>query len=179
MNNTVPPTPLDRAATLRDAADIAESLREFTPAYGARKAAQISENVGILRVAGHLRRLADEAAAGVQPPTEGETLTETERQLLDFALDLAADQMASRDGFDDEDQAALEKLRALAAPPAAPAAPEAQCGDQLDRWTCILPPGPHPSWRHADYQAGAWWGQSWIPPYSNQPEATAAPKEES
>ncbi|MFD3741082.1 hypothetical protein [Streptomyces sp. NPDC058629] len=72
-----------------------------------------------------LRRLAGEAAAGVQQTTEGQAvLTETERQLLDFALDLAADQMASRDGFDDEDQAALEKLRALATTPAAPAVPE-------------------------------------------------------
>jgi hypothetical protein len=43
----------------RVAADIAESLRQFEPATGARKAAQISENVGILRVAAALRQLAD------------------------------------------------------------------------------------------------------------------------
>ncbi|MGW9245792.1 hypothetical protein [Streptomyces badius] len=67
-----PPAPADRAAVLREAADIAESLREFTPAYGARKSAQISENVGVLRVADHFRALADDAAAGVQPPTTGE-----------------------------------------------------------------------------------------------------------
>ncbi|MGW4250472.1 hypothetical protein [Streptomyces californicus] len=60
---------LRRAATLREAADIAEGLRQFDPAYGARKAAQISENVGVLRVADALRRLAADAAAGVQPPT--------------------------------------------------------------------------------------------------------------
>ncbi|KQX27507.1 hypothetical protein ASD97_24715 [Streptomyces sp. Root63] len=65
-----PPAPADRAAVLREAAEIAESLREFTPAYGARKSAQISENVGVLRVADHLRRLAGEAAAGVQQTTE-------------------------------------------------------------------------------------------------------------
>ncbi|MYX14439.1 hypothetical protein GTY67_13635 [Streptomyces sp. SID8374] len=64
-----PPAPADRAAVLREAADIAESLREFTPAYGARKSAQISENVGVLRVADHLRRLAGEAAAGAHHPT--------------------------------------------------------------------------------------------------------------
>ncbi|MFJ6615432.1 hypothetical protein ACIQPT_34730 [Streptomyces sp. NPDC091289] len=52
------PAPADRAAILTEAADIAESLREFTPAYGPRKDAQVSENVGILRVADHLRRLA-------------------------------------------------------------------------------------------------------------------------
>lgn len=46
-----------RAALLR-AADIAESLRQFEPATGARKSAQVSENVGILRVAAELRRLA-------------------------------------------------------------------------------------------------------------------------
>ncbi|WP_354596821.1 hypothetical protein R1Y80_09740 [Streptomyces sp. JL1001] len=63
-----PPAPADRAV-LREAADIAESLREFTPAYGPRKSAQISENVGVLRVADHLRALAADAAAGVQPPT--------------------------------------------------------------------------------------------------------------
>ncbi|WP_435597100.1 hypothetical protein [Streptomyces anulatus] len=70
-----------------------------------------------------LRRLAD-AAAGVQPPTS-EALTDAERQFLTFAVELAADQMASRgDEFDDEDEAALLKFRALATPPAAPAAPE-------------------------------------------------------
>lgn len=48
---------------LRMAADVAESLRQFEPATGARKSAQVSENVGILRVAEALRRLADEAAS--------------------------------------------------------------------------------------------------------------------
>ncbi|MFI9012620.1 hypothetical protein ACIGZI_01140 [Streptomyces griseus] len=70
-----PPAPADRAAVLREAADIAESLREFTPAYGARKAAQISENVGVLRVADHFRRLAGEAAAGAHHATKADTAT--------------------------------------------------------------------------------------------------------
>ncbi|MFJ9234119.1 hypothetical protein ACIRJ3_03930 [Streptomyces anulatus] len=70
--NAAPPAPADRDAVLREAADIAESLREFTPAYGARKSAQISENVGVLRVADHFRALADGAAAGVQQTTEDE-----------------------------------------------------------------------------------------------------------
>jgi hypothetical protein len=48
-----------RAEVLREAAEKAESLRQFTKACGARKAAQISENVGILRVAEELRRMAD------------------------------------------------------------------------------------------------------------------------
>ncbi|WP_199888837.1 hypothetical protein, partial [Streptomyces badius] len=94
-----PPAPADRAAVLREAADIAESLREFTPAYGARKSAQISENVGVLRVADHFRALADDAAAGVQPPTTGE---------------------AHPEGC----TCGPHQLARLTTPPAAPAAPE-------------------------------------------------------
>lgn len=51
----------DRAAVLRGIADHAESLRQFEHATGARASAQVSENLGILRVADDLRRLADEA----------------------------------------------------------------------------------------------------------------------
>lgn len=44
-----------------------------------------------------------------------EGLNASERQFLTFALELAADQMASRgDEFDDEDEAALEVLRRMA-----------------------------------------------------------------
>ncbi|MGY1500830.1 hypothetical protein ACW4TU_30335 [Streptomyces sp. QTS52] len=50
-----------RAAVLREAADIAEGLRQFERCTGPRRSAQTSENVGILRVADHLRRLAAEA----------------------------------------------------------------------------------------------------------------------
>ncbi|WP_420032289.1 hypothetical protein ACN2WE_05350 [Streptomyces sp. cg28] len=59
--------PADRPGALREAADIAEGLRQLGPAYGPRKSAQVSENVGILRVAAELRRMADEA----QQPGEG------------------------------------------------------------------------------------------------------------
>ncbi|MFD8839809.1 hypothetical protein [Streptomyces griseofuscus] len=51
----------DRAAVLEEAATIAEGLRQFEPVTGARSGAQVSENVGILRVAAELRRLAVEA----------------------------------------------------------------------------------------------------------------------
>ncbi|MDX2732822.1 hypothetical protein [Streptomyces sp. PA03-2a] len=51
-----------RAKVLAEAADRAESLRQFEPAFGARKSAQISENVGILRVVDDLRRAATEEA---------------------------------------------------------------------------------------------------------------------
>lgn len=48
-----------RAEAFREAADIADGLRQFEPATGARKSAQVSENVGILRVSDELRRRAD------------------------------------------------------------------------------------------------------------------------
>lgn len=57
----------DRATLLREAADIAESLRQFETASGARKSAQVSENVGILRVVGELRRKANEAEFAATP----------------------------------------------------------------------------------------------------------------
>lgn len=47
-----------RAEVLAEAADRAEGLRQFDAAWGARKSAQVSENVGVLRVADELRRLA-------------------------------------------------------------------------------------------------------------------------
>jgi hypothetical protein len=50
----------------------------------------------------------------------------------------------------------------------------AVCGDQLTTWTCTLPAGPHPGWRHEDTAAGTWWQQSAIPPHTNRPEAAAA-----
>lgn len=65
-------------------------------------------------------RLADKLSRGaVRPPlSKGlePLLAENERQFLTFALELAADQMASRgDEFDDDDEDALNSLQALAA----------------------------------------------------------------
>ncbi|WP_103512969.1 hypothetical protein [Streptomyces sp. SM13] len=66
-----------------------------------------------------LFRMADKMSRGaVRPPlSKGPDpvieLSKTEQQLLAFALELASDQMATRDGFDDEDQAALDRLRTL------------------------------------------------------------------
>lgn len=56
----------------------------------------------------------------------------------------------------DRDPQELEQQRAEAWGQAGPV-----CGDQLLGWTCTLPPGPHPEWRHAD-AAGNWWDQSRI-----------------
>ncbi|NUS79107.1 MAG: hypothetical protein HOV70_23300, partial [Streptomyces sp.] len=69
------PAPVDRAAVLREAADIAEAQRQFEPAYGARKSAQVSENVGILRVAEVLRRMADETPATRTGSVDQETVS--------------------------------------------------------------------------------------------------------
>lgn len=70
--------------------------------------------------------LADKARRGavrpnnlLMPSGARPGLSDSERQFLTFALDLAADQMASRgDEFDSDDEAALESLRALSAAPA-------------------------------------------------------------
>ncbi|MEU7737295.1 hypothetical protein AB0B51_30115 [Streptomyces griseus] len=67
-----------------------------------------------------LFRMADKLSRGaVRPPlSKGPApvieLSKAEQQFLTFALELAADQMASRgDEFDDADEAALERLRTL------------------------------------------------------------------
>ncbi|MFH9765104.1 hypothetical protein ACH4N4_30775 [Streptomyces microflavus] len=66
-----------------------------------------------------LFHMADKLSRGaVRPPlSKGPDpvieLSEMEQQLLAFALELASDQMATRDGFDDEDQVALDRLRTL------------------------------------------------------------------
>jgi hypothetical protein len=55
-------------------------------------------------------------AAASSAPADRAALSDTERQFLTYALDLAADQMASRGNeFGTEDTAALEKLRRMAA----------------------------------------------------------------
>lgn len=57
----------------------------------------------------------EQAAAALSAPADqAAVLTDSERQFLAFALDLAADQMASRgDEFDEDDEAALAKFRRL------------------------------------------------------------------
>ncbi|SCD60996.1 hypothetical protein GA0115253_1011311 [Streptomyces sp. Termitarium-T10T-6] len=67
-----------------------------------------------------LFRMADKLSRGaVRPPlSKGPDpvieLSKSEQQFLAFALELAADQIASRgDEFDEADEAALEKLRTL------------------------------------------------------------------
>lgn len=65
-----------------------------------------------------LFRMADKLSRGaVRPPlSKGPEplLSQNERQFLTFALELAADQMASRGDEFDDDEAALNSLRAMA-----------------------------------------------------------------
>jgi hypothetical protein len=56
-----------RTAAFCEAADIAEGLRQFERTTGPRAAAQISENVGILRVADELRSRAAAVSAAARP----------------------------------------------------------------------------------------------------------------
>ncbi|MFF3643425.1 hypothetical protein [Streptomyces sp. NPDC002564] len=49
-------------------------------------------------------------------PAPGPDLTDSERQFLTYALDLAFDRMVSDDGFTEDDDAALAKFRAMVAP---------------------------------------------------------------
>ncbi|MFJ3283308.1 hypothetical protein [Streptomyces halstedii] len=110
---------LRRATTLREGADLIEQalIHSVTPAASERDE---TWDQAVRAAATELR----DVAAGVQPHTTSEALTDAERQFLTFALDRATDEMSLGDGFTDEDEAALEKFRVLATPPAVPAAPE-------------------------------------------------------
>ncbi|MGW5989468.1 hypothetical protein ACWFRT_13820 [Streptomyces anulatus] len=130
-----PPAPADRAAVLREAAKAVDNT-EFPDEYvdlfdnGARWASRL------------LRRLADGAAAGVQPPTTSETeparrLTPREHDRAWHAIEGSAGEPGADPGTvlaavlhalridaptPAEEQAASPSRRAT--PPAAPAAPE-------------------------------------------------------
>lgn len=58
--------------------------------------------------------MADGLLADYRAAVLREQLTEQQRTFLAFALDLAFDEMCSRDGFTDEDWAAHESLKKLA-----------------------------------------------------------------
>jgi hypothetical protein len=126
-----------RAAALLRAADIAEDVAESL-----RKHHEFERSTGALDVMAELRRVAAEATpvaassarANETAPSVAAPLSDTDRQFLTFALDLAADQMASPRGvvFTDEDAAAMAKLRRVAAE-SAPA--DTGHGDRPDGWT--------------------------------------------
>jgi len=96
-----------------------------------------------------------EQAAAV--PSAAETtnraaLSDADRQFLTFALDLAFDRMVSDDGFTDEDEAALEKLRRLAAEEQ-----PAETQDSLPCWLYqrFMPDGV--GWENLDADDRSYW----------------------
>ncbi|MFD8650688.1 hypothetical protein [Streptomyces mirabilis] len=54
-----------------------------------------------------------EKTGAADEPLTTDALTDAERQFLAFALDQAAEEMFHRDGFTDEDWAALRKFRRM------------------------------------------------------------------
>ncbi|WP_432008681.1 hypothetical protein [Streptomyces bacillaris] len=125
-----PPAPADRAAVLRDAADHIDHLRAT---MGAPTVRDCFAN-GLGHAAADLRRLAADAAAGVQPPTttEADTLAPWLYQRFD-------PRGPSWDQLDEGDRSYWEHharavrravarggFKTPATPPAAPAAPEGQ-----------------------------------------------------
>ncbi|WP_097866545.1 hypothetical protein [Streptomyces sp. rh34] len=69
LADAAPPAPADRAAVLREAAEVAvRAARACGESETGQYAASVAAGIGR-----DLRRLADEAAAGVQQTTEGET----------------------------------------------------------------------------------------------------------
>ncbi len=108
--------------------------------------------------------LGEEGPKGLN--TETAPLTADERQFLTFALDLAADQIASRgDEFTDEDHAALERLRFMADE----AQPETEAHQHV--WATVPAKGAYGRLiRHTWTYCGIC-GQ---PPSTNQPDDAAA-----
>ncbi|MFE2930650.1 hypothetical protein [Streptomyces sp. NPDC059278] len=86
------------AAVLREAADYADTLRRFDRASGTRKAAQVSENVGILRVADALRHMADKVqqAAPAVADTQPEAGPMSDRHTIDTITPNALDALYAR-----------------------------------------------------------------------------------
>ncbi|MFJ2182956.1 hypothetical protein ACIOJG_20280 [Streptomyces anulatus] len=112
----------EQASLRAEAEGLDEALRGAISASekdGARLRAELEESRAI--ALSRCRTLDEHDAAAPPAPADRPVLTDAEGQFLTFALELAADQMALRgDEFDDEDEAALLKFRALATPPATP-----------------------------------------------------------
>ncbi|MDX3064014.1 hypothetical protein PV518_17795 [Streptomyces sp. ND04-05B] len=95
---------------------IAETLRETPVRLGTPEGTADLTSMLTVKVAAYLgREVVPDDSQVTGPRTEG--LTASECQFLTFALELAADQMALRgDEFDEDDDAALAKLRLIAEP---------------------------------------------------------------
>ncbi|MGW5291536.1 hypothetical protein [Streptomyces bacillaris] len=128
MTDTTPadrPADQLRAAVLREAADHIDHLRAT---MGAPTVRDCFAN-GLGHAAADLRRLADDAAAGVQPPTTSEAVTEpeplTDEQVIRqhvTTVHLIGDQLADVESWLWQRLADARDTT----PPAAPAAPEEQ-----------------------------------------------------
>ncbi|NUO43683.1 MAG: hypothetical protein HOV82_16795 [Streptomyces sp.] len=112
-----------------------------------------------------LRAEAEDAA--VPPVDRAATLSDAERTMLAYALDQAQEHIWSRDGFTDEDQAAVTSLRRLAtATTEAEPVSCAHCGNTIRRITGTLT---------------AWWvhtpgGQAMCQPWQPARSTRATPK---
>lgn len=107
-NPTVAPTDEDFLVAVEEAL---EGVLLPYDGVGALEAARNAVVAAVGPLVAQLRQ-----AVFPEPPSRAASLSVAERQFLTFALDLAADEMASRgDEFGAEDQAALESLRRLAA----------------------------------------------------------------
>lgn len=69
------------------------------------------------------RQRAEERAEKAEAAARSAVLTEAERSMLAYALDQAQERIWAEDGFTDEDQAAVDSLRRLAAKPEENSAP--------------------------------------------------------
>ncbi|CAL9349427.1 hypothetical protein SUDANB1_00430 [Streptomyces sp. enrichment culture] len=102
---------VSQADVLREAADAldnSETLRDHT-----------DDHMGdVYAATAELRRMADEAQPGGGEGAESATvLSPAERTMLAYALDQAQEHIWSRDGFTNDDQAAVTPLRRLTATP--------------------------------------------------------------
>ncbi|WP_309031343.1 hypothetical protein [Streptomyces alfalfae] len=121
--NTPTPDPAEAARALLTAQQVTWAIHEQRPdparsmEYREGWEAALDAAIGAARNV--LPAPADRAAA----------LTDAERTMLTYALNEAQEHIWSRDGFTDEDQAALDSLRRLAAE-AQPATPDTETAEQ-------------------------------------------------
>ena len=120
-----------RADVLRDAVEICDEAGAVYTSQALNEHA-----AGAYALMERLQRKAEEAeeVAPVPPPPadRAAALTEAERTMLAYALDQAQEHIWSRDGFTDEDQAAVTSLRRLAAEAPAPEPRPAHRDDPIE-----------------------------------------------
>jgi hypothetical protein len=111
------------AQAIRDAACSGDCGESEEACVSKRVQAAVWQHGILTEVLGTPETFAAAVLAAVLPAdsSRADTLSDTDRQFLTYALDLAADQMASRGNeFTPEDEDAMERLRRLAARSASP-----------------------------------------------------------